>query len=205
MHTAKDFLKECMDSVQNPPLDEMQRNFCVVCANRECGRSGLNQSAFDNRVRNWKSLLFDNVPRAAPDDPRYDNIRAKQFAPAGGRVPDVRIFSPSAPVIAEPAAPEVFVPRPAAFVRAESPPAPAPEAPQEPAPVPPPEKEEPEAPRPAAVVPVAPVASPGNTSFQQGTMLEGGPPPAAPAAEPARPDPRPAPAAPGKTFILDDD
>ncbi len=193
-----DFLKDCMSDVQNPPLDQFQRNWCLVCANRECERAGMNQSAFDHRAKNWKSILFDNVPRAAPDDPKYDNVRSKLFLPSGARATEAKVFVPGTPV-AEP--PEPARPRPAAFVKAQPPPSPeqeavAPPVPEAPVPSPSTAAEaEPER------APSGPVASPGNTAFQQGAMLEGAPPEApSPKPEEAR-----SPPAPGKTFILDDD
>ncbi len=51
-----DYLKDCMNDVGNPPIDAMHRNFCLVCANRGCERSGMSQSAFDSRVKNWRYL-----------------------------------------------------------------------------------------------------------------------------------------------------
>src|SRR5690348_6277675 len=80
-----DFLKECMSDpalVTSPvPIDEFQRNYCIVCANRECARSSANNLAFDRRVANWESTLFTNAPRAKDDDPNFVRIRSKNFAP----------------------------------------------------------------------------------------------------------------------------
>lgn len=175
-----DYLKECMNEVGNPPLDAMQRNFCVVCANRDCERAGLNQSAFDHRVKNWRSLLFDNVPRADEADEAYSNIRSKHFMPGGPRKPPTTtVFMPGVPVIRPPAAEET-----------------APETPREtegeqeglelePVAAPPPVPQ-------GAAAPL-----PGNTSFEQGMILPG-----APAAPAEKAEPRPSP---GTTFILEDD
>lgn len=190
-----DFLRECMNDAQNPPLDQFQRNWCTVCANRECERAGMNNSAFDRRAKNWKSLLFDNVPRADPDDPSYDNIRSRVFLPSGQKAAEVKVFIPGTPV-AEP--PEAPMPRPAAFVSRQPAPAPPPAAPQGQAVDLSPAASAPESPEQTSA---PPVASPGNTVFQQGAMLDGAPPPvppARPATDQAASDPG------GKTFILDD-
>jgi hypothetical protein len=76
-----DFLKECMSDVGLPPVDQFNATYCIVCANRECSRSSLNNSTFDKRMRNWQSTLFTNVPRAIEEDKRFDNIRSKKFLP----------------------------------------------------------------------------------------------------------------------------
>lgn len=187
-----DFLKDCMNDVGNPPIDVMHKNWCLGCGNRGCERAGLNNSAFDRRVKTWKETLFLNVPRAAADDPAYDNIRSKSFSPMGQPEPPRTVsFTPGVPTVSVP----VPMVRPAAFVRQEA------------------EKPEPEMAIPAVdpetdrVERAAPpeeaateerVAPPGNTSFEQGTVLGGGPTPA----PPARPEPT---VGPGKTFILEDD
>ena len=190
-----DYLKECMNDVGNPPLDTMHRNFCLVCANRQCDRSGMNQSAFDNRVKNWKSILFDNVPRAAPDDERYSNIRSKGFTPLGTPAPPrTSVFVPGVPVARPPSEP----PRgtPAAFIAPEQ--AEQEEKPEPPSPSPPPDLEATATPATVVTKPAAPASAVGNTPFEQGMVLEGGPPTRD---EPARsPDPPP-----GSTFVLDDD
>ena len=79
MNTKADFLRECMESVGNGPIDTFHKAFCVMCANRDCSRSPANNSSFDLRMRNWKNDLFDNVPRAEESDPRFARIRAKNF------------------------------------------------------------------------------------------------------------------------------
>lgn len=186
-----DYLKECMNDVGNPPLDAMHRNFCIGCANRQCDRAGLNQSSFDNRVKNWRSLLFDDVPRAEPGDERYSNIESKRFSPAGpSRPPATAIFMPGVPTITRPSTLVV----PSAFVKAE-------EAREDESPVAPPELELPppfaaHAPAAPAIPEPRPSATPGNTPFEQGMVLDGAPAP--------KPDPAGSQAQ-GKTFILDDD
>jgi hypothetical protein len=199
---AMDFLRDCMNDVQNPPLDQFQRNWCLVCANRECERAGMNRSTFDHRAKNWKDTLFNKVPRAASDDPRYDNVRSKLFLPTSGKTPDVKVFMPGVPTV-EPPAPSP--PRPAAFVMAQAPAQPAPPAP--PAPVvpeaePAPGVTSPEEGGPSpATSSVVPVASPGNTAFQQGMMIEGG----SSAPPTTRGDEPQGSSQSGSTFILDDD
>lgn len=85
-----DYLKECMSDVGNVPLDVFNQMFCRVCANRGCARSGLNNSAFDIRVKNWEKTLFIDVPRASESDTRYDPIRAKKFIPLQSRAYEIR-------------------------------------------------------------------------------------------------------------------
>jgi hypothetical protein len=78
----QDFLKECMTetgSIGRIPIDQFNLQMCRVCAQRLCSRSALNESSFDKRAKNWKIVLFDQVPRATDDDPRYERIRAKNF------------------------------------------------------------------------------------------------------------------------------
>lgn len=184
-----DFLKDCMNDVGNPPIDAMTKNWCLGCGNRGCERAGLNNSAFDRRVKSWKETLFLNVPRAASDDPAYDNIRSKSFSPLGQPEPPKTIlFTPGVPAVSIP----VPMARPSAFVRQEV------------------EKPEPEMAVPAVGPDVVAEpegttaeegerkAPPGNTTFEQGTVLGGGPPPA----QQASPGPA---AGAGKTFILEDD
>lgn len=193
-----DFLKDCMNDVGNPPIDEMHRNWCVGCANRGCERSGMNQSAFDKRVKNWKELLFTNVPRASADDPAYDNIRSKAFSQLGTpAAPKTVVFTPGVPV-ATPARAQMA--QPAAFTRKD---VDRPEV-EAPAVEDSPELDlEPVGPQPATVV-TPRVAPPGNTPFEQGTVLGGGPL-TVPAEAPRPPEPPVPGTGPGKTFILEDD
>lgn len=62
-----DFLRECMRDVGTTAIDEFQRNVCVRCINRSCGRSSANNMLFNLRAQNWKRDLFDNVPRVKGD------------------------------------------------------------------------------------------------------------------------------------------
>jgi hypothetical protein len=153
----------------------------------------MNQSAFDKRVKNWRELLFTNVPRAREDDPAYDNIRSKAFSPLGmPAAPKTVAFTPGVAAAAPARA------QPAAFTRKDEVP------PEEAAPtVGGPTEPEIVAPQPATVV-TPRAAPPGNTPFEQGTVLGGGP--QIVPVEPDRPPEYPAPGAgPGKTFILEDD
>jgi len=190
-----DYLRECMNDVGNPPIDDMNRNFCVVCSNRECERAGAHQSAFDRRVKNWRETLFLNVPRASQDDRSYDNIRARSFSPVGApEPPKATVFMPVMP--AEPAT----MARPAAFVPTRPAPQDLPTTPPEAAS--PQQPGTPPAPAPSAVV-TPRVAPPGNTPFEQGMVLGGGP-------KTARPEPGPGraetgPSRQGQTFILEDE
>jgi len=81
-----DFLNECMSEFRNAPIDAFNRQFCVVCSNRECSRSWGNNSTFDTRVKNWRSVLFENVQRK--DDPNISNPKFELVEP--GRVPEIR-------------------------------------------------------------------------------------------------------------------
>ncbi len=79
-----DYLKECLEEVRAKarvavPLDDFHREFCRVCQNRGCTRSGASNTSFDKRVLNWEKRLFDEVPRARDDDSAYENLRSKRF------------------------------------------------------------------------------------------------------------------------------
>jgi len=66
-------------------IDAFNREFCTVCSNRECSRSWGNASGFNARVRNWRSVLFENVPRVENSQAANPN-----FTPADqGRVPEI--------------------------------------------------------------------------------------------------------------------
>ena len=165
MQNKPDFLKECMSDpalVSSPmQLDEFNKTYCLVCANRGCSRAGSNNMGFDRRVQNWQNDLFNNVPRAGDNDPNFVHIRMKNFAPAGQR-----IVVPGGPkfVNVEPTI------QPTKFVRSE----PEPEAPivQEVAPEVSKEPEKPLAVREEAKKP----QNQENTNFEQGTVLPGGEP-----------------------------
>lgn len=81
-----DFLQECLTDLsakvkKSIPIDQFNNEYCIYCQNRDCSRSGAENRLFNIRASNWKSTLFDNVPRAQPNDPSYESIRSKWFKP----------------------------------------------------------------------------------------------------------------------------
>src|SRR5688572_27792432 len=107
MRNRTDFLKECMSDVGPMPLDQFNRTFCAQCANRDCSRNGAQNLAFDHRVNNWKTILFDAVPRAQDTDVQYDPIRLKRFLPLdpnGPRPPNVGFTPISTATATQPSA-----------------------------------------------------------------------------------------------------
>ena len=74
-----DYLKDCMTDIGTIPIDQFNLIYCRKCGNSDCARSVLSTSAFENRVANWKDVLFDKVPRVNDNDERYDNVRIKWF------------------------------------------------------------------------------------------------------------------------------
>jgi hypothetical protein len=169
-----DFLRECMSEVNarlrernaGPiPLNEFNLINCRLCARRECARSGLNNSAFDKRVHNWREKLFTNVPRAEEEDSQWDHLRAKKFI--SGSVPSVEVKSFRSPPVEKPEP----TPEPVQSEAKEPEPTPEPT----PEPEPPPELDIPkqQTPPPAVESPSNPIE---NTPFTQGTVLseEGG-------------------------------
>jgi len=181
-----DFLKECMSDVGQAPLDEFNRVFCVRCQNPECVRSGGNHSLFKKRVTGWKEALFDQVPRASEDDPRYAKIRAKRFLPVGQPRPQVVVSTANLPVIEASKMPKPRVPAPPA--QEADPPAPHPEPAPAPATAPTTTAERPVPPPVPAPAPRQ-VGDMQNTPFVQGTVLKG--------ADPVE--------KPGSTFVFDDE
>ena len=186
-----DFLKECISDPalvepgQPVPLDAFTKAYCVRCDNRQCARAGSNNMLFDRRVQNWQRDLFVSPPRADEADPRFAQIRAKNFAPSGTRldVPGSPNFvtvaaqppAPAPPPADPPASPEPASPEPAAV---QSPP----EAPSAAVP-------------PATIPAVYSRTGQGNTPFQQGAVLPGAPAEA----------PRESVVQPGGTFTFGDD
>lgn len=67
---------------------------------------------FDARVKSWKQVLFDSVPRANIEDPCFEHLR-KTFQPIeSGSIPDVSTSpAPANPAFAtmEPSAPSVAI------------------------------------------------------------------------------------------------
>lgn len=157
-----DYLKECMSEVGNVPLDQFNQIYCLRCGNQECARSKVSNS-FESRVKTWEDRLFRNPPRAADDDPRFDNIRAKNFRPIGQQSLEIHDTQqiPITPLKEE-------NPKP---------------APEPPPPLPKPEAVAPKPavqpkPAPAPPAPASPPTPPniGNTAFNQGAMIGGSPP-----------------------------
>ncbi len=163
-----------MSDFKTVPLDTFNQSFCVVCANGSCARSASSTGIFGNRAANWKSMLFDNVPRAKDEDHSFDNIRAKKFLPTVGAIPTVNTpnFLSTSPV------PQVVAPTPPSPPKFQGP-----VTWEE-------ESEEPEEPSEQAAPPIQPAlppvpvsppnTNPGNTpfipdvpntSFTQGAML----------------------------------
>lgn len=186
-----DFLKECMSDVGNAPLDEFNQYFCVRCQNVECARAGANNSAFNKRVSNWQSLMFDRVPRASESDPRFESIRAKRFLPVTRGRPHEVLQADRPPVIdrakmgrppARPPEPAQEQPSWAVDAQEEPPAVPAEAAPPEPRRAPPEPRRAPLAAQPAEEA--------QNTPFAQGTVIGGG---------------EPAVEKPGSVFVFEDE
>ena len=101
-----DFLRECMSDpalVQKPlPIDQFCRMFCVVCGQKVCSRSRASTMIFTERVANWKTRLFDEVPRAADNDENYARIRAKNFQNIEAPISIGQRFQEPAPKIEQP-------------------------------------------------------------------------------------------------------
>lgn len=169
-----DYLKECLSDTGNIPLNDFNMLYCRVCARRTCTRSGLNNSTFDTRARDWKKNLFEEPQIAEVGDPRFSNIQSKVFAP-GGSAYEIRsnneIPNLDAEALAQHEAPKNFISLP---VQNQS--APSIQYKDEPPP------EIIETPAPIQEVPAI-QTKPSlpqqlmNTDFQQGTILPGGPVP----------------------------
>lgn len=164
MREKADFLKECMTdpalTKAGPmPLDLFNRSYCVVCANRECSRSGLGSASFDVRATNWRKDMFDSIPRADEADPEYARIREKNFLTVDRGVPEVSMTT---------------APSPAQRFEVSIHEAPGP-APKDEVPPSPEVRPEPQT-QSAVVQPRTPGPESENTPFVQGTVLPGGPP-----------------------------
>ena len=64
----KDFISECTKDViaasgKSIPIDVVNMEFCKVCANPECSRSGMSKQGFFQRAANWEKDLFLDVKR----------------------------------------------------------------------------------------------------------------------------------------------
>jgi hypothetical protein len=71
---AQDFLKECLQDLNlqgkaNVPIDVLQKDYCIVCLNRDCSRSGVSQGSFVQRTQSWEKTLFISPTRAPDNDP----------------------------------------------------------------------------------------------------------------------------------------
>lgn len=75
----KDFLRECMEDVKNVPIDEFNKAFCLVCANRDCSRARANTSLFNIRTSNWEKDLFLQVPTLDADNSLARDIISKWY------------------------------------------------------------------------------------------------------------------------------
>lgn len=176
-----DFLQECMSTFSNMPMDSFNKQFCIVCANRDCSRSAASHSVFDSRVASWQDRLFNRVPRAGDDDASYDSIRAKKFLP---------VVVPGYEIQTHAVQPEFQV-----IVMGEEPPVSRFMPPRST----PSSDDEPSLPVSSSPLPriripsAAPLVT--NTPFQQGAMLEGAPPPPSPET----------PKGPGASYTFDDE
>lgn len=142
-----DFLKECLSEVSSKigkmvPIDDFNKNFCVVCVNHECSRAASGKLKFENRVNNWESIYFTGVSRADNNDPKFEHIRMQKFV-----TPNSNIY-----VLDEP---NIIVPEPILK--------------PDPVPDPTPKVVTPETPK-VLVSPPQPVTQ-TNTQFNQGAML----------------------------------
>jgi hypothetical protein len=121
----QDFLRECMSEFKGAPIDAFNREFCAVCSNRGCSRSWGNASGFDTRVKNWRTVLFEKVPRiVAPDlanpnfapmeTTRVPEVQTQTFETSASPLSfdDVPDTEPGSPVSSPPAAEAQLEPRP---------------------------------------------------------------------------------------------
>jgi hypothetical protein len=161
-----DFLQECMSDpalVAGPvPIDAFMQAYCLVCANRACGRAGTNNMSFDRRTANWEKDLFTNVPRASDDDPNFRGIREKKFLPV-----QQRIEVPGSPVFMNVTPPTVAAQQVVPSAVHFSKPEPV-QAPSEPTVAPVEVKQ-----APATPIAATPQRELANTPFQQGMVLPG--------------------------------
>lgn len=84
-----DYIRECND--QGVPPEDFVGAFCNRCFQPECGRSQSGKSKFDQRISTWADRLFLNVPKLAPEDPRFAPIASQKFITIDtGRTPEIR-------------------------------------------------------------------------------------------------------------------
>ncbi len=60
-------------------IPDFTAHFCGRCRQPECTRSQHGTTLFDQRVQNWESRLFLEVPRMDQSDARFPAIAAQQF------------------------------------------------------------------------------------------------------------------------------
>lgn len=110
-----DYLSECMSEFRGAPIDAFNKEFCLVCSNRECSRSWGNSSVFDNRVKNWRKVLFESVPRVPglskiafePTD-RVPEVSVKKFEPIMHDLDDdIPDTDPMGPIVTTSATPPI--------------------------------------------------------------------------------------------------
>jgi hypothetical protein len=81
-----DYLRECHSQVtkqvkENLTFDVFSEAYCTRCFQPECTRSAHGATKFDQRVATWQDRLFLKVPRMDQNDPRFESISSKEFAP----------------------------------------------------------------------------------------------------------------------------
>lgn len=139
------------------PVQVLQEAHCSRCFQSECARSLHGRSRFEQRITDWQSRLFTDVPRMDERDPRIVTLRAKKFLDIdAGPIPEIRA---SQGAWRDPRDLDVPAPDPQSTATASEPTS----VPAAPAPV--------EAPVPSPAPPVVPRLL--NTPTQQGRMIGG--------------------------------
>lgn len=198
----RDLLPECLRDLgpSPPPLPEFKATFCDHCSQKECTRSLVGTSKFDQRVSTWEDRLFKNPQKLPQDDPRFLHITAQRFvdiaATQGVSIPILGQKTQSWVDPRELVQPEQ-VPSSSAHSFVELPP------------VTPSEKTTPEGsldklevevPAPATKVAAVQDRLPLNTPFKSGVMLGSSPTPTAPQTD-SWEAPKPAPVEKGVTIL----
>lgn len=113
----QDFLGTACE-LQGMSIPEFTASFCGRCSQPECTRSLFGKTKFDQRVQNWHSRLFTDVPKMNEADPRFSLIVSKKFLSLDGASPsvsewidpkDVKEKSVVIPAAVPPSAPEAPV------------------------------------------------------------------------------------------------
>lgn len=60
-------------------IPDFEAAFCSRCMQSECQRSLAGKSLFEARVHTWEDRLFKNPPKMDPSDPRFARISAQEF------------------------------------------------------------------------------------------------------------------------------